>query len=213
LRNQNATLQAENQRLAAENQTQATTIPSLQNEVKALQAKLTAARSNVIPEAPANSRAVPGSAAKSRLNKVENENERIRLMQMKEDLYSDLTGLMIHNIKRMDEEDVFDCIQTGRNGSKFNPYLLMNGEAHRHFSALRFHLSVSHPDAKATATPGTSYDEEEFAYAPILDEKNDQQLLEILPDYLTEEIVFPRPSAARFYQKVIDSMSKKFVDE
>ena len=81
------------------------------------------------------------------------------------------------------------------------------------FTALRFHLSVSHPDAKATATPGTSYDEEEFAYAPLLDEKNDQQLLDILPDYLTEEIVFPRPSAARFYQKVIDSMSKKFVDE
>ena len=79
--------------------------------------------------------------------------------------------------------------------------------------ALRFHLSVSHPDAKPTATPGTSYDEEEFAYAPLLDEKNDQQLLELLPDYLTEEIVFPRPSAARFYQKVIDSMSKKFVDE
>jgi hypothetical protein len=78
--------------------------------------------------------------------------------------------------------------------------------------ALRFHLSVSHPDSKVTATPGTSYDEEEFAYAPLLDEKNDQQLLEILPDYLTEEIVFPRPSAARFYQKVIDSMSKKFDD-
>ena len=81
------------------------------------------------------------------------------------------------------------------------------------FKALRFHLSVSHPDAKGAATPGTSYEEEEFAYAPLLDERNDQQLLEILPDYLTEEIVFPRPSAARFYQKVIDSMSKKYVDE
>lgn len=79
--------------------------------------------------------------------------------------------------------------------------------------ALRFHLSVSHPDAKATATPGTSYDEEEFAYAPLLDAKNDRQLLEILPNYLTEEIVFPRPSAARFYQKVIDSMSRMYVEE
>jgi hypothetical protein len=79
--------------------------------------------------------------------------------------------------------------------------------------ALRFHLSVSHPDAKTTATPGTTYDEEEFAYAPLLDEKNDRQLLEILPDYLTEEIVFPRPSASRFYQKIIDCMSKKYVEE
>jgi hypothetical protein len=77
-------------------------------------------------------------------------------------------------------------------------------------TALRFHLSVSHPDSKVTATPGTAYEEEEFAYAPLLDEKNDRQLLEILPDYLTEEIVFPRPSAARFYQKIVECMSRKF---
>jgi hypothetical protein len=92
----------------------------VQNEVKALQAKLTAARSNVLPDTTTNSRTVPASAAKSRVNKVENENERIRIMQMKEDLYSDLTGLMIHNVKRMEEEDVFDCIQTGRNGSAYS---------------------------------------------------------------------------------------------
>jgi hypothetical protein len=199
--------------LTSETKAQATSMTNLQNEVKALQAKLAAARSNAVPETTSNSRTVPGSAAKARgANKIENENERIRIMQMKEDLYSDLTGLMIHNVKRMEEEDVFDCIQTGRNGSEFlnsKSYVLPTNNN----PALRFHLSVSHPDAKATATPGTSYDEEEFAYAPLLDEKNDQQLLELLPDYLTEEIVFPRPSAARFYQKVVDSMSKKFVDE
>ena len=40
------------------------------------------------------------------------------LMKLKEDLYSDLTGLMIRGVKRSPEEDVYDCIQTGRNGSK-----------------------------------------------------------------------------------------------
>lgn len=35
-----------------------------------------------------------------------------------EDLYSDLTGLIVRGVQRDEEEDVFDCIQTGRNGSK-----------------------------------------------------------------------------------------------
>jgi chromosome segregation ATPase len=39
--------------------------------------------------------------------------------QLKEDLYSDLTGLIIRGVKREAEDDTFDCIQTGRNGSKF----------------------------------------------------------------------------------------------
>jgi hypothetical protein len=116
LRTQNATLQADNQRLTSENKTHSSTITSLQNEFKALQAKLLAARSNTVPD-----RTVPGSAAKVRgpaaKAQAENEHERTRIMQMKEDLYSDLTGLMIHNVKRMEEEDIFDCIQTGRNGS------------------------------------------------------------------------------------------------
>jgi hypothetical protein len=82
----------------------------------------------------------------------------------------------------------------------------------KQISALRFHLSISHFDA-SSATPGPSfYDDAEFAYSPLLDEKNDRHLLEILPDYLTEEIVFPRNSAAKFYGKVVDCMSKKYED-
>lgn len=45
--------------------------------------------------------------------------EAAQVAQLKEDLYADLTGLIIRGIKREDEEDIFDCIQTGRNGSKF----------------------------------------------------------------------------------------------
>jgi Chromosome segregation protein Csm1/Pcs1 len=36
-------------------------------------------------------------------------------------MYSDLTGLMIRGIKRGEDEDVYDCIQTGRNGSELDP--------------------------------------------------------------------------------------------
>jgi len=46
-----------------------------------------------------------------------------------------------------------------------------------------------------------------------LDEKNDRELLEILPDYLTEEICFPRSSAAKFYAKVQDCMTRRVVVE
>ncbi|KAL1631663.1 hypothetical protein SLS54_000425 [Diplodia seriata] len=58
-----------------------------------------------------------------------------------------------------------------------------------------------------------SYEEAEFAYTPLLDESRDRDLLDILPDYLTEEICFPRSSAAKFYAKVVDCMTKKVVIE
>lgn len=46
--------------------------------------------------------------------------------QAKEDLYGDLTGLIIRGTSQIDHEIVFDCIQTGRNGSKsaIHPILL-----------------------------------------------------------------------------------------
>lgn len=37
---------------------------------------------------------------------------------LKEDLYSDLTGLILRGVDRGDEADIYDCIQTGRNGSE-----------------------------------------------------------------------------------------------
>lgn len=84
------------------------------------------------------------------------------------------------------------------------------------FSALRFHLYVSHNTANpsTTSTPGnvTAYEDEEFAYLPILDQKNDRHLLEILPDYLQEEISFPRNAAPKFYEKIAKLMNTVFED-
>lgn len=71
--------------------------------------------------------------------------------------------------------------------------------------ALHFHLTV--------AAGTESYEDTEFIYQPLLNEQRDRELLDLLPDYLTEEICFPRGQAAKFYCKVVDSMSKKIVLE
>jgi hypothetical protein len=75
--------------------------------------------------------------------------------------------------------------------------------------ALHFHLSIT----SASSNSAADYADAEFAYTPLLDEKNDRDLIDILPDYLTEEICFPRSSASRFYSKVVDCMTKKVVIE
>lgn len=84
------------------------------------------------------------------------------------------------------------------------------------FPALHFHLSVAH-ESSGSANPktpsGLSYEEAEFAYEPLLDEGRDRELIDILPDYLTEEICFPRNHAVKFYSRVVDSMTKKIVVE
>ncbi|UKZ59821.1 uncharacterized protein TrAtP1_001113 [Trichoderma atroviride] len=87
--------------------------------------------------------------------------------QTKEELYADLTGLIVRDVRRVDKEDVFDCIQTGRNGT------------------LHFKLALEDLEA------ADSYEDVQFAYRPQLDESRDGDLIDVLPDYLTEEITFP----------------------
>ncbi|OCL10480.1 hypothetical protein AOQ84DRAFT_289183 [Glonium stellatum] len=189
LRNEISALKDSNARLVAENKTLTASLTSTQNENKTLSTKLAAARSSQPPE----SKIVPGSAVKPRSVVLPGSAEAAKetqIRQLKEDLYSDLTGLIVRGVKRNDSEDVYDCIQTGRNGT------------------LHFHLAVSSPDADKPA-----YEDAEFAYTPLLDENRDRDLLDILPDYLTEEICFPRSHAAKFYAKVVDCMTKRIVVE
>ena len=87
-------------------------------ENKNLSVKLAAARGS---EAAKASAAVPGSGSvvKNGLGKGGGEGiHAATVMQMKEDLYGDLTGLIVRGVKNVGGEDVFDCLQTGRNGSK-----------------------------------------------------------------------------------------------
>jgi regulator of replication initiation timing len=201
----------ENARLASENKKLSDSLTAAQNETKNLSSKLAVARSSMQPE----TKNIPGSAVKSRTNgvvlpgTVEAAKE-ATLVKQKVDLYSDLTNLVVLGMKKNeDDEDVYDCLQTGRNGSKllvpshhlfpFQSSMLIT------VSALHFHLTVA---------AGTgSYEDTEFIYQPLLNEQRDKELLDLLPDYLTEDICFPRGHAAKFYCKVVDSMSKKIVFE
>lgn len=74
-------------------------------------------------------------------------------------------------------------------------------------SALHFQLSVAPQDE--------SYEETEFGYKPLLHEQRDRELIELLPDYLTEPqgIYFPRAQAPKFYAKIVDNMSKHIILE
>ena len=59
---------------------------------------------------------------------------------------------------------------------------------------------------------GSSYEDTEFQYVPRLDSNRDRDLLEILPDYLSDEITFSRANAAKFYSRVVETLTKKHTD-
>ena len=84
-------------------------------EIKSLLTKLAASRTLDA----ANTKA-PGSAMKgiSGGGRLGNMQEVAQLAQIKENLYRDLTGLIVRAVKQDVTGPIFDCIQTGRNGSK-----------------------------------------------------------------------------------------------
>lgn len=117
LQSQVAALTAENEKLKEDQKSVQTTLTESQNEVKALTAKLEAAR-----KTNAATEKVPGSAVKKtdhgRGQLGGASAEAVKENALKEELYRDLTGLIINSVKRKDGEDEYSCIQTGRNGSK-----------------------------------------------------------------------------------------------
>ncbi|KAI9891279.1 MAG: hypothetical protein M1814_002969 [Vezdaea aestivalis] len=152
-----------------------TEVAETQKENRSLSNKLTIARS------------VKAEAADSRTNVrpiAAGSVEAAHLATLKEDLYRDLTGLILRSIKREEETEVYDCLQTGRNGT------------------LHFKLAIE-------TTDGNSYDDAECHYTPLLDQDRDGDLIELLPDYLTEEITFPRERAAMFYSRIVQTLSKQ----
>jgi hypothetical protein len=111
---ENKTLTADQKAVIAEKQ-------SLAAENKTLSSKLAANRSAAASVESVNTK-VPGSAVKTnggiRMVGTVEAAQLAQAAQLKEDIYSDLTGLIIQGVKREAEEDVFNCLQTGRNGSK-----------------------------------------------------------------------------------------------
>lgn len=120
---------AENTRLATESKAHQASLAEARNEVKSLTAKLSAARESLkAAEAAVAAAKVQGSAVKAASQKNQANNAAptgdMAILKLKEELYSDLTGLMVRAVKKVENEDVYDCIQTGRNGSKFHSPLL-----------------------------------------------------------------------------------------
>lgn len=69
-------------------------------------------------------------------------------------------------------------------------------------AALHFKLAVVN-DADSP------YDDADMTYTPLLDANRDRDILQLMPDYLTEEITFSRNHAAQFYGRVVDTLMKK----
>ncbi|KAJ4243584.1 hypothetical protein NW762_014776 [Fusarium torreyae] len=153
-------------------------------EIKTISTKLAAVKS-----ADVNSR-VPGSAIKAggltnRTAQAEAAHAAQANAQLKEELYTDLTELIVRGVKREENGNIFDCIQTGRNGS------------------LHFKLVVENAEV------AESYEDVQFTYQPQLDAGRDGELMDMLPDFLVEEITFSRPQAARFYARVNKSLTER----
>lgn len=75
--------------------------------------------------------------------------------------------------------------------------------------ALHFKLNVTNEsDGKPM-----SFEDTEFLYTPLLDQSRDRELLDLLPDYLTEEITFSRQHASKFYGRVVDTLTKRKSEE
>lgn len=71
-------------------------------------------------------------------------------------------------------------------------------------SALHFKLFVDAENAKTA-----SFEQTEFLYTPLLDGNRDKDLIEIMPDYLAEDITFERDVAAKFYARVVKTLTEK----
>lgn len=141
-------LAKEGQSLAKTMQAQESVIASLQQKLEDLTAALSDSRAEnkslstklaVSRSAEATLAKVPGSAVKSQGQARGTVNsDIIQAAQMKEDLYSDLTGLIVRGVKFYDKEDIFDCLQTGRNGSEYSSSLRDARTKHLPASALIF---------------------------------------------------------------------------
>ena len=76
------------------------------------------------------------------------------------------------------------------------------------FLALHFKLFVDQEDAR-----NASFEETEFLYTPLLDANRDREMIEHMPSYLVEDITFARQNAAKFYGRVVDTLTKKRAEE
>ncbi|KAJ5681694.1 Monopolin complex subunit Csm1/Pcs1 [Penicillium maclennaniae] len=179
-------------------------LAATQAEAKALQTKLAAARSTAASlESVAK---VPGSAMKVGVNRATaavsaEAAQAAQLALLKEELYTDLTGLIIRDVKNRETDHLYDCIQTGVNGSEYLSLYYTNS-ASNYAAALHFKLVIP-------KVVSSKYESAEFQYLPLLDANRDRELMGILPEFLRVDITFSRGQASKFYTRVIDALTKR----
>ncbi len=126
LQGQVGALTAEKEKLASDSKNLSKSLVDAQAEVKSLSAKLAAARAaqtsaqraeSVGPKAPGS--AVKGTTQRPTAAGNSEAVKEAQRNQLKEELYRDLTGLVILGVKTTEDEHIYDCIQTGRNGSMY----------------------------------------------------------------------------------------------
>lgn len=178
-------------------------------ENKGLMTKLAAMKNAAANIESVNAAKIPGSAQKPGATRIMGSAETVKAhqeAQLKISLYSDLTGLIVRGVKREEEEDVFDCIQTGKNGSSYSLFTISLPPYPKpiltHPPALHFKLAV--PNEKNALD-----DQAECHYIPMLDPSRDQSLKELLPEYLWDEISFQAKYVEAFYGKVITAMTPR----
>ncbi|KAK9480005.1 chromosome segregation protein Csm1/Pcs1-domain-containing protein [Lipomyces japonicus] len=128
------------------------------------------------------------------------------LHAQKEELYSDLSGLIVRDVKTENGKIVYDLLQTGRNGAfhyKLSMPVATNGAVHN--STIPAATSAS----ATLSVAGTDHEDVEVTFVPMLDGKRDEALVELLPDYFTEPLTFVRSSAAQFFWKISQALQKK----
>ena len=185
-------------------------LEEVKEENKGLMTKLAAMKNAAANIESVNAAKIPGSAQKPGATRIMGSAETVKAhqeAQLKISLYSDLTGLIVRGLKREEEDDVFDCIQTGKNGSKSShlsiPFLPLDcTPILTTLPALHFKLAV--PNEK-----NASDDQAECHYIPMLDPSRDQSLKELLPEYLWDEISFQAKYVEAFYGKVITAMTPR----
>ena len=125
IRSQLAASNSDKSKVEVENKRLSTSLREAQTEAKGLSAKLAAARQASVQRAESAPPRGPGSATKGSTAAMRSSatdsigKDSVQLHALKEELYRDLTDLVVLGVKQSDGEIVYDCIQTGRNGSKF----------------------------------------------------------------------------------------------
>lgn len=74
---------------------------------------------------------------------------------------------------------------------------------------LTTHVALHFKLAAVNETSAESYEDAHALYVPQLDPSRDKALMELLPDYLVDQISFPRPQAAKFYARVVKALTEK----